>query len=164
MQNKELLSHLQKLMVQLQQLQSLQMSQVTPPKSTPPQSKKGAPSSSEMTPPNTDHSEPSSSEVNLDHMKLDSSPEEPHKPTPNITDELPCLDDINGQITTEHSKKTEDEIDTTHLLSQDDFDSAFTPQASNDPFTPIKPEEPNTTHDQATLDAAFTPTTVTVAS
>lgn len=160
MQNKELLSHLQKLMVQLQQLQSLQMSQITPPKSTPPLSKKGQPSPTEMTPPNTDHSEPSNSEVNLEHMKLDSSPEEPPKPTPNVTDELPLLDDIN-ELNDSNSDKVED-FNTIHLVSQDDFDAAFTPQPTNDPFTAIKPDD--SSHDQATLDAAFTPTTVTVAS
>lgn len=150
-------------MVQLQQLQSLQMSQIISSAKTP-QSSKG-PTPTDLTPPNTDQSEPSSSEVHL-RNELESSPEEVVPLKANISEELPLLENIVGPIALDttseesipHDQKSHDTAsqdsndDQVQLVSHDqaNISAAFTP--------------PDESHDQATLDAAFTPTTVTVAS
>lgn len=169
MQNKELLSHLQKLMIQLQQLQSLQVSQMQVTPSKPPDQSKVHTVVPDLTPPITDPStsEPSTSEVQLiDDIPIQqfdaNSSSDKSVLTMNVTDDLPTLDDAFIP----QMSQDETIIDTAFVpqSDQNNIELAFVPQKSEDEaFLPQEQENidkafiPLVSQDQANLDAAFTP-------
>ena len=169
MQNKELLSHLQKLMIQLQQLQSLQVSQIQMTPSKPTDQSKVHTIVPDLTPPITDSntSEPSTSEVQLiddipvQQFDASSSPDKSVL-TMNVTDDLPTLDEaFIPQISQDEAI-----VDTAFVPQSDqsNIELAFVPQKTeNEAFLPQEQENidkaflPLVSQDQANLDAAFTP-------
>lgn len=159
-------------MVQLQQLQSLQMSQITTPplkshdESTPskvPDEVIAGDIVSDLTPPHTDASEPSSSEV---HLANDSSPEMT-RIVANVADEQPLINEdeskneLSSSPNQDVSQETHDQatIDAVFTSQESNdksiLDVAFTPQESYDLDVAFTPQESN---DQMSLiDAAFLP-------